>query len=104
MSDQAQANETLAQRVAEILAGKMKGPQTYGSSLGQPARVVGHGGLKCRNCGETRSADHPGPAGGCKGHVWLSHDFHGTDTVITPVDALESHHAIYVDGTVSHPA
>lgn len=98
-----QVNEAQAQRVAEILAGKMQGPRVHGTTIGQPARVVGHQDLRCRNCGIERSADHPGPAGGCGGNHMLSHDFHGFNTVVESVDSLLPHHAIFVDGTVAYP-
>lgn len=105
----ATADEALAQRVAEILASKMSGPHVHGTTMGQPASVIGHQKLICRNCGHTRDANdqetskNPS-AGGCKGYAYLTHDFHGADTVIETVDALMPHHAIYIDGTVTHPA
>ena len=98
------ADEALAQRVAEILATKMRGPTVHGTTIGQPARVVGHMRLQCKNCPENRPADHPGHAGGCGGDVKRSHDFYGIHTVITEVDSLAAHHAIHIDGTVAYPA
>lgn len=98
------ANETLAQRVAEILADKMRGPVAHGTTVGQPAQVVGHNRLQCHNCPENRPADYEGPAGGCGGHVSKSHDFYGLETTVTSVDKLMPHHAIHIDGTVAYPA
>lgn len=97
-------NEALAQRVAEILADKMRGARAHGGVLGSPARVVGHHTLRCRACGHTRPADSEDSAGGCGGHPHLSHDFYGMETEVVEVDSLLPHHAIYIDGTVCNPA
>jgi len=107
--DRAKADEGIAQRVAEILAGKMSGPRVHGTTINEPARIVGHKRLRCKACGLERPADHQSDsknpsAGGCGGDIRLSHDFHGIDTVIESVDSLQPHHAIYIDGTVAYPA
>lgn len=96
--------EAIAQRVAEIVAGKMQGPRIAGSGIGQPATIVGHGRLRCKACGHVRYADSDEPMGGCNGVTYQSHDFHGMDTVLEEVDARLPHHAVFIEGTITHPA
>jgi hypothetical protein len=95
--ERSRTDEVLAQRVAQILREGYSGPRIYGRSIGEPARVVGHQAMKCRVCGATFAADHSNPHdGGCGGVRHLSHDLYGVKTVVTDVDKLEPHHAIYI--------
>lgn len=83
-------DEAIAQRVAEIVAGQRAPAQTPSHGY----KIAGHLGLRCSRCGiECDSNDANPHVGGCCGNILLSHDFHGTRTVVKEVEKLLPHHS-----------
>jgi hypothetical protein len=103
-AQRAAADAQLSAQIAEIVKREVAKRNTGFSAtpmLGQPARVVGHHTLVCKNCGQSRDADDQSKsnapsAGGCNGVAHQSHDFYGTDTEIYTVSKLEPHHAVHI--------